>query len=84
VKLTSTFDTTACLRLFNNDRLTCDINWLAFCDLTFFEGLMELSCSLVKSDNVVPGGLAPILRVDRKREACCGTIISGAEPRVTA
>jgi hypothetical protein len=81
--LADTFDATACSGFFTDDRLAGDIYEFSSCDLALCKGLTELFCSLVEGDDVVPGSFAAVLRIDRKREACCGTVVSGAEPWVS-
>jgi len=82
--LADTFDATVCSGFFTDDRLAGDIYEFSSCDLALCKGLTELFCSFVEGDDVVPGGLTAVIMIDGKREACRRTIVSGAEPWVTA
>src|SRR4051794_13712385 len=73
-----------CRWLLANDALSGDINKASSYDLPLIEGLPKLLCGVIKRNNVVPGGFTAVLWVDSKREACCRTIVSSAEPRVAA
>jgi len=82
--LADTFDATVCSGFFTDDRLAGDIYEFSSCDLALCKGLTELFCSFVEGDDVVPGGLTAVIMIDGKREACRRTVVSGAEPWVSA
>jgi hypothetical protein len=84
VKLAGLFDSAIVSRLLSYNRSTGHVDKLAFRDLLSVEGLTQLLITLTKRHDIVPGGLAAFLRVDRKREASRRTILTGSKPRVTA
>src|SRR5688572_28762059 len=84
MELAGFLDATVCSGHLNNNRLAGDIDKLVFTDVTFFEGLMQLSCDFIEGDDVMPDSFAAVLRVDCKLEPGSRSIVSGAEPRVTS
>src|SRR4051812_22529074 len=83
MKLSGSSDPSICPWFFNNNRFSADIDKLSSSDLTMVKGLMKLLCSVIKRNDVVPLCLAAAFLTYPQREACCRTVIPGAEPWVT-